>query len=51
MTTIRAVCDCPTCPDRGLIIPAPQPRRCRVCGWLMRLIEAGAAEEERGREE
>lgn len=29
-------CDCPTCPNRALIIERPENSRCPVCGWLLR---------------
>lgn len=46
-----AVCDCPTCPDRALIVETVgegRSVRCNVCGWLMRHLEDEADE---GREE
>lgn len=40
MTARMAACDCPTCPDRGLVVQvADGPnQRCRVCGWLLRIL-------------
>lgn len=36
-------CDCPTCPERGFVVEVTGVtvgRRCPVCGWLMRHLDA-----------
>lgn len=41
-----AVCDCPTCPERGVIDEMPGDHRCPVCGWLVRRLVEEDEEEE-----
>lgn len=41
-------CDCPTCPDRGVVLESTgdgRGQRCRVCGWLLRHLDDDAEEE------